>query len=105
MSMPVITPSDVSRDQAVTDIIQSVALQEAALSHILNAEGEKMQAFLGTLEGATPLEDPPTPEELLEMNKSVLQLVNAITRLEMTLQSKLELFSDEISNPCPPQPV
>ena len=95
MSMPVITPSDVSRDQAVTDIIQSVALQEAALAHILNAEGEKMQAFLGTLEGATPLNPPPTPEELFEMNKSVLQLVNAITRLEMTLQSKLELFNGE----------
>ena len=37
-----------------------------------------------------------TPEELFTLNRSVLQLVNAVTRLEMTLQSKLELFSEEL---------
>ena len=34
MGMPVITPSATTREQAVTDIIESVALQETALSHI-----------------------------------------------------------------------
>ena len=47
MGMPVITPSATTRAQAVTDIIESVALEEAALSHILNAEGEKIRAFRG----------------------------------------------------------
>ena len=42
MGMPVITPSITTRAQAVTDIIESVALEETALSHILNAEGEKI---------------------------------------------------------------
>ena len=37
MGMPVITPSTTTRTQAITDIIESVALQETALSHILNA--------------------------------------------------------------------
>ena len=43
MGMPVITASATTRDQAITDLIQSVALEETALSHILNAEGEKIQ--------------------------------------------------------------
>ena len=46
MGMPVITASTTTRNQAVTDIIQSVALEETALSHILNAEGEKIHRKL-----------------------------------------------------------
>jgi hypothetical protein len=88
MGMPVITPGEGNREQAITDIIESVALQEAALAHILNAEGEKMQAIIAT-EGVTP-------EELLALNRSVIQLVSAVTRLEMTLQAKLELFADDL---------
>ena len=41
MSMPVIVPSHIERCSAITDMIQSVALEQTALSHILNAEGEK----------------------------------------------------------------
>ncbi|MCL2703097.1 MAG: hypothetical protein FWE91_05775 [Defluviitaleaceae bacterium] len=89
MGMPVITPGEGSRDQAITDIIQSVALQEAALAHILNAEGEKMQAIIG-------MEDV-TPAQLLKLNKSVEQMLNAITRLEMMLQAKLELFNSDLN--------
>ena len=48
MGMPVITASATTRDQAITDLIQSVALEETALSHILNAEGEKIQKFWHT---------------------------------------------------------
>ncbi|MDR2532648.1 MAG: hypothetical protein LBC82_07390 [Oscillospiraceae bacterium] len=88
MGMPVITPGDGSRDQAITDIIESVALQEAALAHIINAEGEKMQAIVG-MENVTP-------EQLLALNRSVVQMISAVTRLEMTLQSKLELFAEEL---------
>ncbi|MCL2859314.1 MAG: hypothetical protein FWF46_01825 [Oscillospiraceae bacterium] len=87
MSMPVITPGEGSREQAITDLITSVALQETALSHILNAEGEKMQAII-----AMPNV---SPEKLLKLNRSVERLINAITRLEMILQAKLELFADE----------
>ncbi len=46
MGMPVITPSTTTREQAITDIIESVALQQTALSHILNAEGEKLSGSL-----------------------------------------------------------
>ncbi|MEG2051735.1 MAG: thioester domain-containing protein [Oscillospiraceae bacterium] len=43
MSMPIIKPSKTIRYQSITDIIESVALEQTALSHILNAEGEKIQ--------------------------------------------------------------
>ncbi len=88
MGMPVITPGESTRSQAITDLIESVALQETALSHIINAEGEKMQAIIG-------MEDI-SSDELLELNNSVQTMITAILRLEIIIQSKLELFSDEL---------
>lgn len=92
MGMPVITHGTGTRCQAVTDIIASVALEQAALAHILNAEGEKLQRVVATT-GVIPA-------QLLETNKSVEKMVNAIARLEMVLQSKLELFGDCICTEC-----
>ncbi len=88
MSMPVITPGEGTREQAITDLIESVAMQETALSHILNAEGEKMQAIIA-MENVTP-------EQLLALNKSVELMVSVITRLEVMFQAKLELFNCEL---------
>lgn len=94
MSMPVITASTTTRDQAVTDLIQSIALEETALSHILNAEGEKIQKVIAYQDV--------TPELLLATNKSVESMVNAVARLEMILQSKLTTFNDCL---CPPERI
>ena len=77
-----------SRKDAITNIIQSVALQEAALAHMLNAEGEKMQAVINGHHVSS--------EELFELNKSAERFVNSVTRLEMMLQAKLELFDLEL---------
>lgn len=93
--MPVITASETTRDQAITDLIQSVALEETALSHILNAEGEKIQKMVA-------LPDV-TPEVLLATNKSVESMVNAVSRLEMILQSKLSGFEGCLCKPADPQ--
>lgn len=91
MGMPIITPGHGTRCQAITDIIESVALEQAALSHILNAEGEKIQKTV-----AAASKD----EQMLAVNKSVLSMVGAITRLELVLQAKLELFSDCLYTNC-----
>lgn len=85
MSMPIITPGEGTREQAITDLIESVALQETALSHILNAEGEKLQLIIAAA-GVTP-------ELLLEFNRSVELMVNAAARLDLILQAKLDLFT------------
>ena len=39
------------REDAVNQILSSIAMEELGLSHILNAEGEKLQYILGTLPG------------------------------------------------------
>ena len=86
MGMPVIKPSETTRCQAITDIIESVALEQAALSHILNAEGEKLQKAIEAKEIK--------PEELLKFNKSVEETIRTVAQLEMILQSKLQMFGD-----------
>lgn len=86
MSMPVIIPSNVTRPQAISDIIESVALEQTGLSHILNAEGEKIQAAVAS----------GTIDQMLAINKSVQSMVNAVSHLEMVLHMKLELFSCNI---------
>lgn len=62
MDMPVITPIITTRSQAITDIIESVAMDDV------------------------------TPEVLLATNKSVESMVNAVSRPEMILQAKLSTF-------------
>ena len=91
MSMPSITPGSGTRCQAVTDVVESIALEQTALSHILNAEGEKIQYVVA---------HNPSQEQLLEINKTVAAMLNAVTRLEMVLQSKLELFQDCLCRDC-----
>lgn len=84
MGMPIITPGNTTADQAITNLIESVAMQETSLSHILNAEGEKMEAIIDMEETS--------PEELLRMNRSAEMMISAVTRLELILQGKVELF-------------
>ena len=78
------TAAPAPRNQAITDLFESVALQQAALSHILNAEGEKLQKVLSFEDIA--------PETILLTNRSVESMVNSIAGLEMILKQKLDLF-------------
>lgn len=76
----------ITRCQAVTDLIESVALEQTSLSHILNAEGEKLQA-------AIKLENITQPQ-LVSVNYSIKNMVNSISRLEMILQDKLSIVKE-----------
>lgn len=78
--------------QAITDVIESVALEQTALSHILNAEGEKIQKFL-SMPNITDV-------DLINVNNSVQKTIDAIALLELTLQGKLELFDCQICDTC-----
>ena len=66
--------------------MESVALEQTALSHILNAEGEKLQKLL-SLDGIGIA-------EVLLGNKSVDDMVVSVTKLEALLRMKLDLFGD-----------
>ena len=92
MSMPVISTAanPVSMSQAITDLIESIALEETALSHILNAEGEKLQKVLAM---DTCLED------ILRVNETVAGMVASVNDLEHTLRDKLEFISNNLYYP------
>lgn len=92
MSMPTIpdisAEINISREESISLIIASVAMEELALAHILNAEGEKLQYVLGTLEGADPGEV--TICDILEVNKNIQKTLRDVIKTEMLLQFKLE---------------
>lgn len=89
MSVPVINKSDrpVTREQAITNIIESVALEEAALSSILNAESEKIQRAVCFAKDE---------KDLLKINASVQSMISTITILQTVLHAKLQLVACEI---------
>ena len=81
MSMPVIEASSTTRTQAINDLLESIALQETALSHILNAEGEKIQAVVAM--------ECVCPNDLLAVNESVCCTLNTAKDFEQVLYDKL----------------
>jgi hypothetical protein len=94
MSFPNIPDVDASIHITIEDsinlLLASVAFEELGLAHIINAEAEKIQYVLGTLEDQTPPDTPPTIEDLLEINKSVDQTLRNVIKSQMLLQFKLE---------------
>ena len=79
MGMPRIENTPIDRNCALTALLQSIALQEAALAHILNAEGEKIQRVVC---------DATCVDQLLDVNESVLNTVQAVSTLEESLRQK-----------------
>ena len=86
--LPDIGDVTISRGAAVNITLASIAMEELALAHILNAEGEKLQYFLGTLEGSDPGEV--TLCDIMAANESVRDMLKEIMKTELVLQFKLE---------------
>lgn len=96
MSMPKIECAHVDKCCAAASLVQSIALEEAAISHILNAEGEKIQKVLSLHNCNT--------EDLLKVNQSVEDMVDKITNLEIVLKSKLDLIKPILDDCDCPKP-
>ncbi|EPY11030.1 MULTISPECIES: exosporium glycoprotein BclB-related protein [Paenibacillus] len=96
-NIPNITPIiSVTRDDAINLLLSSIALEELGLSHIINAEGEKIQFALGTLPGVTS--PPATISDILLVNQSVRNTIQDLTKKEFLLQNKLDsILSTPIS--------
>lgn len=93
-NIPNITPIiSLSRDECINLILSSIAMQELGLSHIMNAEAEKIKYVIGTLskKGANP---PPTLEEINKVNCSVRDVLKEVVRTEMVLQTKMDSLKD-----------
>lgn len=99
MSMPTF-PTQMNTptlEDALNQIISSIAMEELGLSHIINAEGEKIQFVLGTLEGSQP-EDPATINDILRVNESVRKILETILFKNMVLKVKLSETLEALSN-------
>lgn len=81
---------DLTLGDSVNLLLASIAYEEFALANLINAEAEKIQYILGTLEGQTPPNSPATLDEILEVNRSVNQTLRDIIKKEIVLQLKLE---------------
>jgi hypothetical protein len=90
-------PCEVTPCQAIVDLLESVALQEAGLAHIINAEGEKIQTAIA-IEGITI-------EDLVTIDQSVSDTLVKVIKMEMLLQFKLEEISRIECPACPPCPT
>lgn len=74
--------------QQVSDLINSVALQEAALGAIANVEGAKIQRMVAMQNVV--------PQQLLCLNKSVTGMTDAMALLESVLMQKLKVADCQI---------
>ncbi|MCI8809655.1 MAG: collagen-like protein [Oscillibacter sp.] len=100
-SFPVVDPP-IGREDAVNQILSSIAMEELGLSHILNAEGEKLQYILGTLPG---LSGPPaTVSDVLAANESVRDLLEATVQNQLFLRAKMQgaLEASQMQGPTGP---
>lgn len=110
MSMPNFPEDvlDITCDQALNMILGSIAMEELALSHIMNAEGEKLQYVLGTLPGQPC--GCATPKEILAVNRSISDLLEKVAYNQILLKGKLREVLDAKAlcrppePPCPPMP-
>lgn len=77
-----------TRQMVVNQILSSIAMAGLANSHVLNAEGEKMQYILGTLPGNTG--PSATVDDVLAISKSILGVMNAVKSGQTLLKGQLQ---------------
>jgi hypothetical protein len=90
--MPSFTMKRFSAQDALVGVVGGIALEETALSHLLNAEGEKLQHFLFSDVPRTRRVAPTTDaQRLFDISKSAGSLVRSSEWLERIFSGKLFL--------------
>jgi len=85
-NVPNINPEiTLKRDEAINLLLTSIAMEEIGVSHILNAEGEKIQYTLS---------QNPSLDELKGLNKGTERLLQNLIKKEILQQFKLENILD-----------
>lgn len=88
MSMPTI-PEERYRpthDEVVIDLLKSIAMEETALAHLIEAEANKVRAFVGPGRNF-PLN--PSVPQIIKFNAQVFKLIDVIVMKEWLLLRKL----------------
>ncbi|GHU73310.1 hypothetical protein AGMMS49992_11460 [Clostridia bacterium] len=89
--MPSISLPHVDRDQALNNLLAGIALEEAALAHIINADGEKLQAVTAGIHRATT--DREKADALclaLKTEDSVRDMLYTVADVEANLHARLK---------------
>ena len=76
----------VSRRQAITDVIESIAMEEKAVSRIVDAEAKKICEAINKCR--------PVIQDFLKIDESVCDCIKNLIKLQMLLQFKLEEIKD-----------
>ena len=106
-NFPNVTPNiSITVGQTVPLLLTSIAFEELALAHIMNAEAEKVQFILGTLDTNHTLPSTVTISNILDINKSVSRTLRDVIKKEMLLEFKFENILELIEVPgvFPPPP-
>ncbi len=92
-NIPDITPKiELCRDEIIDMLLASVALEEMGLSHIINAEGEKIQRVLEKDKEECKCDF--DNSKILEVNDSVDHVLDKISNIEEVLVEKLKIVKD-----------
>ena len=99
-NIPEVSPAiDLCREEIINLLLASIAFEELGLAHIINAEAEKLQFVLGTLEEDDKKSYPhphprPSIDDLIKVNKSIERTLRTVVKNQMLLQFKLEDIID-----------
>ncbi|AWP26743.1 hypothetical protein ACXFAU_19750 [Paenibacillus glucanolyticus] len=89
MSMPKIPEENFrpTKDEVVIDLLKSIAMEENAIAHLLHAEAEKIQAFVGHHHS---ISGEPSHADIIKLSSQVSKLLDVIVMKEWLLLRKLE---------------
>lgn len=97
-TVPNINPEiNLPRHEVINLLLASIAFEELGLAHLINAEAEKIQSVLGTLQnnidhhtnGNHAVKNP-SIDDLERIDRVVRKVLQDIIKKEMLLQFKLE---------------
>ncbi len=84
-----LSPEQPNHNQAINNLIASIALQESFFADTIYSEAKRLNEIVNS-QGITPA-------ELYNSKNCLSELIHAISGLERILQAKIEFFESEFS--------
>lgn len=100
MSLPEFPATDpcLTRERAINMILVSIAMEELALSHVIEAESDKMKYAFDYLQKQNCCA---AIDQILQINESATKLIEAVMETQLILKKKMESALNALPKPCP----